>query len=198
MTSGKALFVATWCAFMLTGSVMSEAAVTYEIDPAHSTVIFKVKNREVSYVYGRFNTISGTIVTDTLRKPSKIEINAEVQAKSVDTNDKKRDRDLKSADFLKVSKNPTITFKTKDAKRLDENRFELTGDLTLLGVTKELTVIFEMTGKKKIELTYRLGGEVTFTIKRTDFGMDHMIPEIADEITIIVSLEGVLLIPPSG
>ncbi len=198
MKSGRAVFAAALGAFVLTGSVASQAAPTYEIDPDHSSVIFKVKNRDIVFVYGRFNKISGSIVTDTLRKPSKLDITAEVQAKSIDTNVTKRDRQLKGGEFLKVSKNRSITFKTKDSKRLEDGRFELVGELTLLGVAKEITVIFEPTGTGKASMAFQLGGHITFTIKRSDFGMDAMIPDIADEVTVFVSLEGKFNIPPSG
>lgn len=198
MKSGRAVLAAALGAFVLTGGVESQAAPTYEIDPDHSSVIFKVKNRDIVFVYGRFNTISGTIVTDILRKPSKLEITAEVEAKSIDTNVTKRDRHLKGGEFFNVSKYSSITFKTKDSKKLEDDRFELVGELTMLGVTKEITVIFEPTGTGKAEMAFQLGGHITFTIKRSDFGMDAMIPDIADEVTVFVSLEGKYDIPPSG
>ncbi|MGB2986202.1 MAG: YceI family protein [Phycisphaerae bacterium] len=198
MTCGRAFLVATLTAFVVAGGAGRAAAAEYKIDPDHSTVIFKVKSRDVSYVYGRFNSITGTIVVDNLRKPSKLEFNVEIKAKSLDTNNKERDRELKGADFFNTAKKPLITFKTKAVKKLEENMFEITGELSLLGITKELTVIFEQIGLKKVNMTFRLGGQSTFTIKRSDFGMTHMLSEIADEVTVIANIEGGYVIPPSG
>jgi polyisoprenoid-binding protein YceI len=198
MTSGRTLLAATLGAFVLTGSVASHAAPTYEIDPVHSSVVFKVKHRDVVFVYGRFNNVSGTIVTDKLRSFSTVEITAEVDTASIDTNSRERDKHLKSSEFFNASKNRKISFKTKSSKEVEDDRFELVGDLTLCGVTKEVTVVFEVTGTGKGDMVWLLGGHATFTIKRSEFGMDAMIPDIADEVTLMVGLNGLFNIPPSG
>ena len=175
MKSGRAVLAAVAGAFVLTGGAVSQAAPKYEIDPDHSSVIFKVKNRDIVFVYGRFNTISGSIVTDTLRRPFKLEITAEVLAKSIDTNVRKRDRQLKGSEFLKVSKNPSITFKTKDSKKMDDGRFELVGELTLLGVAKEITVIFEPTGTGYRHPSSQLRREEHQLRERPH--LDHVVPQ---------------------
>jgi len=192
-------FISACVLTVLVCGTSADAEMQYEIDNTHSSVIFKVKNRDLSYVLGFFQKISGTITLDRPLKPEKLKVDAEVDVKSLDTNDKKRDRHVTSPDFLDRAKFPTVSFKTKSVKMLESDQFELTGDLTLLGVSKELTVVFQMTGLKEIEPNvHRVGGETTFTIKRSDFGMNNMIPEIADEVTIMVNLEAERKIVPAG
>ncbi len=186
---------------VLAPCAVANAQIKYEIDKEHSSIIFKVKNRDITYIYGRFNDVSGTIEVNSLARPTRLTIKAQVKSKSIDTNSRKRDKHLKTPEFFGTSKNPVISFETKSSKRIerDSKRFELTGELKMLGVTKELTVVFEVTGKKLLTADqYRLGGQTSFTINRSDFGMDAMIPGIADEVTVIVTLEGQAKIIPSG
>jgi polyisoprenoid-binding protein YceI len=198
MTRSRAFYVTV--VSVLAGAWATQAAVATEftIDPAHSSIIFKVKNRDISYVYGRFNDISGTIVTDKPQDPTSVEVKIEVQAKSIDTNNKERDVHLKDADFLNAKKNATITFEGKTTKQLDRGKFEIKGELGLRGVKKEVTVILEQTGSKRVGAAFRFGGQSTFTIKRSDFGMDQMLDQIADEVTIMVNMEGEFKLPPTG
>jgi polyisoprenoid-binding protein YceI len=200
MVSRKAFLVGVLVASFAVGAVVSALpSLEYKIDPAHSMVIFKVLNGDVSFVYGRFNDISGTVSIDNRDEPKELAIKAEVEAKSVDTNDKKRDKHLKKEDFLDVKQFKKITFETKKNKRLEDGKFELTGDLTLLGETHPLTVVFEVTGVKKLGIgKYTIGGEATFTIKRSEFGMDKMPEEIADEVTVTVSIQATRDVPPAG
>jgi len=186
---------------VLLASGVAQAVMTeFKIDPTHSFVIFKVKNRGISYVYGRFNKVSGTIGVDDPDRTTQMEVSAEVGARSLDTNDRNRDKHVEGPDFLDAAKFKTISFKTTaESKPLEDNKFELTGELTLLGVTKELTITFEFLGIKKMEKgATRLGGETTFTIKRSEFGMDKMLEGVADEVTIIVSLQAERQPPAAG
>ena len=192
-------FVSACVLTVLVCGTSADADIVYEIDNTHSSVIFKIKNRDISYVLGFFQKISGTISLDRPLKPERLKVDAEVDVKSVDTNDKKRDRHVTSPDFLDRAKFPTVSFKTTSVKMLESNQFELTGELTLLGVSKEITVPFQMTGIKEVQPNvHRVGGETSFTIKRSNFGMNNMIPEIADEVTIMVNLEAERKIIPAG
>lgn len=200
MNSGKVV-TATLLVSLLTGGLTVRAAglQEYVIDSEHSAVIFKVKNRDITFIYGRFKIVSGTISANRRRNPTRIEIKAEVKAQSVDSNSKSRDRHIKGKEFFNTSKFKVISFESKESKKLEDNKFELTGELTLLGKTLPLTVIFEVTGSKSLDRgQYRMGGQTTFTIKRSDFGMDAMIPGIADEVTVIVSLEAERKVAPAG
>ena len=200
MGSGKQFLVATLAALVVAGGAKSAvAAAEYKIDPAQSTVIFKVKNRDISHVYGRFNSVSGLIKVNELRNPSEFDFTVEIRSKSLDTNDKKRDKKLKGPDFFNASAYPKITFVGKTGKKLKDKKFELTGKLDILGAKKDLTVIFQLTGVKRIKRgEYRLGGESTFTVKRSDLGMSFMLPEIADEVTIMVNIEAFVKLRPAG
>ncbi len=178
---------------------VSQAGAKYEIDSENSAVLFKVKNRDVSYVHGRFKGVSGSISADSLFNPTSFTFNVVVKAGSVDTNSKKRDRHISGKEFFNTSKYRKITFKSKSCKKLEDNQFEVVGNLTMLGKSKEITVVFHLIGSKKIGPTdWRLGGEVNFTIKRSEYGMITALDTIADEVEVTVSLEGAVTIHPAG
>ncbi len=200
MRSQRACLVATLAAVAAAGTAATaRAEAKYVIDPEHSTVIFKVKNRDVSYIFGRFNKLSGVITVDRLSDPSRFDINVEIKSKSLDTNNKKRDRDLTGAKFFNAAAHPKITFEGTTTRGLEDKKFELTGKLGFLGATTDLTVIIRQTGLERISRAeFRLGIESTFTINRSELGMEHMIPDIADEVTVIVNLEGRVELKPAG
>jgi len=182
------------------GPSVQAAMVDHDIDQDHSSILFKVKNRGVSYVVGRFNGISGTVKIDRPSKPTTLEFDVEINAGSIDTNSKKRDRDLSGNKFFDTSKHRKITFKSKACKQLEEDgMYEITGDLTLLGTTKELTVVFHLIGTlRESSSQNKLGGETTFTVKRSDFGMTNMLDSIDDEVTLMVNIEASSKMLPAG
>jgi len=170
----------------------------YKIDPVNSSVIFKVLNRDVSYVYGRFDDLAGVIIVDNRKNPKRFDVRCTIPAKSVDTNSKKRDKHLKSGDFFNVRKFKEISFETKKSKKITEGKFELDGALTLMGKTLPLTVDLDFTGAKSMGSQRLIGAHVSFTIKRSDFGMTQQLKGIADEVAIFVSLQAVYKMPPAG
>ncbi len=188
--------------FALIGTtVQAQSLKAFEIDKDHSAVVFKIKNRGISFVVGRFNDISGTISINKRSRPSELTVTAEVNPRSVDTGVRKRDRHLKGKDFFDTSTFKTIRFETKEFKRQDEDKskFELTGVLTLLGKKQSMTLIYEHLGVKTMpDKSIRIGGQTSFTLKRSEFGMNHMIPEIADEVTVTVYLEAKLSAQPAA
>ena len=199
MKSRQVLLGSLLVALAVGGGTVRGALLEFQIDPVHSSVVFKVKHNGIGFIYGRFNDIAGTLSVDNKKAPTKLEVKATVKTKSVDTNSKKRDKHLKKAEFLHLKKYKEITFEAKECVKLDDNKFELTGSLTLLGETLPLTVLLTITGTKKVEPGRdRIGGESTFTIKRSDFGMGKMLKGIADEVTIIVSIEAERYMPPAG
>ena len=111
----------------------------YEIDPVHSQVGFSVKHMMVSKVNGNFRKFSGTADIDD-KKPENSKVEVTIDASSIDTGNEKRDGHLKTADFFDTAKYPTITFKSKSVKSLGEGKFDVTGDLTMHGVTKSVTL----------------------------------------------------------
>jgi polyisoprenoid-binding protein YceI len=164
-------------------------AAEYKVDNVHSSVVFRIKHLGVSYFYGRFNDVSGKVVFNQA-EPDKSEFDIIVKSGSVDTNNEKRDQHLKSPDFFNARQYPEISFKSKSVKATDEGKYEVTGDLTLHGVTKSLTITAEHVGSGKDRGgAERIGFETTFTIKRTDFDMGYMAPDaLGDEVRLTVSL----------
>lgn len=159
---------------------------TYKVDPIHSTVIFRVNHLGTSWVYGRFDDVSGTFTVGD--KPS---FDMSVATDSIDTNNKQRDTHLKSADFFSVKEFPTITFKSTAVTSSGDKKFDVTGDLTMHGVTKSITVPMEFVGAADTKMGSRAGYLGHFTVKRSDYGMDKMIGPVGDEIDVTVSTEGV-------
>jgi polyisoprenoid-binding protein YceI len=165
------------------------AADTYKVDPVHSSVIYKIRHMGVTNHYGRFNTLGGTITMDEAA-PESGSIQLEIDANSFDSGNVKRDEHVKGPDFLNVKQFPTITFKSTQLKKTGDKTLDLTGDLTLHGVTKPINAKLELIGKGKNPRGGEVaGGEATFTIKRSDFGMAFMLQGLSDEIGIIVGIE---------
>ena len=167
------------------------SAETYKLDPAHSSIVFRVKHLGVSYVFGRFNGPTGSFVFDE-SAPSKCAIEMQAETKNVDTAVEKRDTHLKSPDFFNAGEYPLVSFKSKSVKKLSENTYEVSGDLALLGKTRPITVKVNATGAGKDPWgNFRRGFETSFSIKRSDFGMDFMMGGVSDEVNLTVSLEGI-------
>ena len=143
---------------------------TWTIDPAHSHVEFAVKHLMISTVKGRFAVVQGTIVTDE-SDPAKGRVEVAIDADSIDTREAQRDAHLKSADFFDVEKFPKLTFtSTKIAG--DRDSFKLTGDLTIHGVTRPVTLDVTSEGRGKDPWGGdRAGFSATGKIKRSEFGL---------------------------
>ncbi len=166
-----------------------QAADTFKIDPVESSVVFSV-TYGVSNFYGRFNDVSGTVVFDKA-DPSKSSLELTIPVESVDTHNEKRDQHLKSPDFFNAKQFPVMTFKSKKVESSGDT-YNVTGEFTLHGVTKPLTLEIKKGGEGKgMEGEIRGGGETHFTIKRSDYGMKFMQGPVGDEINIVVSLEGI-------
>lgn len=170
---------------------LSAAPVTFQVDPVHSFVIFKVRHMNVGNAYGEFNDFKGTLVYDA-EAPEKSSLDLTIDVNSLDTKNAKRDEHVKSPDMLNAKQFPTITYKSTAVKKLDDTHFELTGDLTMHGVTKPVTAKLEKIGQATDPKGgERIGGETTFTIKRSDYGMPGMQGALGDDITITVAIEAI-------
>jgi len=180
------LVVALISAFVLSAN----AADTFKVDPVHTFVLFNVQHLGIANTYGRFNDISGIVVFDK-ENPSKSSVELSVPVESLDTHNSIRDKSLKSPDFFDAKQFPTMTFKSTRVEGSGDT-LKVSGDLMIHGVTKPLTVDFKKGGEGKgVFGEMRGGGETHFTIRRSDFGMNFEQGEVADEVNIIVSLEGV-------
>lgn len=170
----------------------ARAAETFTVDPVHSSILFRVKHMNAGHIYGRFNKFSGSFAFDD-KNPSECKLEMEVKLESLDTAVKARDDHLRGPDFFNAKQFPTMTFKATGLKAKDEKNYEVTGDLTIHGETKSVTVKLERIGTAKDPRSGkpRTGWETTFSIKRSDFGMKNMLEFIGDEVRITVAVEGV-------
>jgi polyisoprenoid-binding protein YceI len=161
------ILVAALCGPVLT----VQAADIYKIDPVHSAIGFKVRHLFTD-VNGSFKKFEGTINVDP-DHPEKSSVTATIDTASVDTKNEKRDEDLRSADFFDAAKYPTITFKSKSVKQTGTDSGDIVGDLTMHGVTREVTLQVKFLGKGM-----GMGGKTvsgwqvtTAPIKRSDYGL---------------------------
>ena len=142
---------------------------TYQLDPAHTSVTFKVRHMMVSNVKGTFGKVSGTINFDP-EKTENSSVEVAIEAASIDTNNEKRDAHLRSADFLDVETHPSLTFKSRKISRKGD-QWIATGDLTIRGVTKQVDLPFTLSGPAADPWGNQvIGIETSFSINRTDFG----------------------------
>ena len=172
-------------------------ADTWNIDPAHTNVEFSVRHMMISNVKGQFQKTSGTITTNG-SDPASATIDATIDASSVDTRVEKRDMHLKSPEFLDVAKYPTITFKSTKVEAAGANKWKVTGDLTLHGVTKPVVLDVESSGPPvSVMGNMRAGASAKTEIKRSDFGLTwNKVLEsggvmVGDEVAISIDLEAV-------
>jgi len=161
-------------------------AGTYTVDPVHTSVVFKIKHLNTSNFYGRFDKTKGSF---TLGDTGSFEFTVETD--SVDTNQSKRDSDIKGPDLLGAKEFSEIKFVGKNFKKSGDG-WSGTGDLTFRGVTKPLAVEIHQTGAGKSPMGNKeiAGIETTFTIKRSDFGSKAMAGMLGDEVTLWVASEG--------
>ena len=171
-------------------------AATWNLDPAHTSVQFSVRHLMVSTVRGAFAKVTGTAQVDE-KDLTRTKIQATIDAASIDTRVEKRDAHLKSPDFLDVAKYPTITFVSKKIEQVDPGHFKVTGDLTLHGVTREVSLNVEGPTPeiKDPQGEVRAGAQATTKINRKDFGVTWNLAleaggvAVSDEVTITIDVE---------
>jgi len=165
-------------------------AGTWQIDPNHTAAQFSVRHLGVSTVRGAFTKVSGSAQHDPA-DPSKDNLEATIDANSIDTRVEMRDKDLRSPNFFDVQKYPTITFHSKQTKVAGPGKLLITGDLTIHGITKE--VVLDVDGPsapiKDPWGNQRIGASATTKIKRQDFGITSLPGVVGDEITITIDVE---------
>jgi polyisoprenoid-binding protein YceI len=166
-------------------------AGTWQIDPKHTAAQFSVKHLGVSTVRGAFSKVTGSVTHDPA-EPSKDSLEATIDASTVDTRLEMRDNDLKSPHFFDVQKFPSITFKSKSVKSTGSGKLQMTGDLTMHGVTKE--VVLDVDGpsapiKDPMGPGQRIGASASTKIIRQDFGIVGAPGVVGDEVTITIDAE---------
>lgn len=184
--SQQAFLLVAWIAAF--AAAAPAATSTWQIDPNHSTAQFVVRHLGISNVQGDFTKVSGTIVLDD-QDISKSNVTAAIDASSVDTRVTMRDNDLKSANFFDVVKYPTMTFQSTKIWSSGNGTAKMTGNLTIHGVTKEVT--FDVTGPSAPVNTMgvRRGVEATTSISRKDFGITADAGIVGDDVKITIDAE---------
>ena len=162
----------------------------YKLDPDHANVVFQISHLGYSTFIGRFDKITGDLNFNSA-KPEKSKLKVTVDAGSIDTKVAALDEHLKKADFFDTAKYPEITFKSTKVEKLSDSTGRVTGDLTLHGVTKPVTldVTFHGGGANPMMKKVILGFGAVTKIKRSDFGISQYVPMVGDEVTLIIEAE---------
>ncbi|HEX2912479.1 MAG TPA: YceI family protein [Chloroflexia bacterium] len=171
----------------------------FVIDNSHSLVEFSVKHMMVATTKGRFEKFQGVIELDDAN-PANSSVEATIEVTSINTHDEKRDGHLRSADFFDVENYPQITFKsTKVEQGKEDDHFQVTGDLTIHGVSREVTLDVEYAGQAKNPWGITVAGFSTrTTINRKDFGLNWNVALetggvlVSDKVTISLEIEAAL------
>jgi polyisoprenoid-binding protein YceI len=175
---------------------LADTTTSWALDPAHTSVTFRVKHMMVTNVRGEFQSVSGTAVWNPAH-PEKSSVDVTIDVASVNTRDEKRDAHLRSADFFDVEKFPTMTFRSKGITRKKDGQLELVGELTIRGTTR--IVVLDVEGPTPPHADpwggTRIGASARTSIKRSEFGMMYnSVLEaggvlIGDEVTIEIDAE---------
>jgi polyisoprenoid-binding protein YceI len=158
---------------MTTASIpaLTELTGTYTLDPAHTRIGFVARHAMVTKVRGSFDEFAGTAVLDGAN-PANSRVEVTIEAASIDTRNAQRDEHLRGNDFLAMQEYPKITFASTGVRQAGETTFEVTGDLTIKGVTNSVTIPFEFEGAAKDPFgNERVGLEGSVTINRKDYGV---------------------------
>lgn len=165
------------------------AADEYAYDPVHSSISFKARHLDISWIHGRFNQVQGKFSIDR-QDPTKSTFQLTIDVDSVDTANAARDEHLRQPDYFDTKQFPTIEFKSTRVKKIDGG-YEVTGDFTMHGTTKSIT--FPLYSSKEITWngSKRVGFSTELSLKRSDFGFDEsQIGAIGDEAMILIDCEG--------
>ena len=168
-------------------------AADYAIDKQgqHAFVNFKISHLGYSWLYGTFKDFDGTFSFDAAN-PEASKVNVTLKTASVDTNHAERDKHLRSADFLNVSKHDTATFESTSVKSTGEGTADVTGNLTLNGVTKPVVIAAKFIGEGQDPWGgYRAGFEGTTTLKLKDFDISMDLGPASESVELIISIEGI-------
>ena len=175
---------------------------TWAVDKGHSTTVFKVRHFAANVV-GQFREFDGAIQIDRA-DPAKSSVEFTINAASVDTGSENRDKHLRSADFFDVEKNPTITFKSVSVTPKAKDQFDVTGDFTMRGVTKRITLPVTFLGFVKTSRGEKGGFEIETVINRKDYGViwNRALDEggfmLSDDVKVSINLEVDKKAPPAA
>ena len=163
----------------------------WQIDPAHTTVGFTVRHMGISNVHGRFTKVSGSATVDD-SDMTKSSVNATMDIASITTGNDSRDNDLRSPNYFDAAQFPTMTFKSKSITKNGDNKLKIVGDLTIKGVTKEVTLDVDgPSSPVKMGPNQRRGLSASTSVNRKDFGVGAKTPAamVGEEIKIEIDAE---------
>jgi polyisoprenoid-binding protein YceI len=166
------------------------APVAYEIDGRHTQVLFTYSHFGLSNITGRFGDVSGTIAFDAA-DPAASRVDVKIPIASVSTGVPKLDEHLQSPDFFDAARYPTATFTSTAVTAAGEGKWQVAGNLSLHGVTRPavLDATTNFVGPHPMNKAPVAGFDATTTIKRSEFGVDRMIPGVPDEVRIRITVE---------
>jgi polyisoprenoid-binding protein YceI len=176
--------------------VATAAPESFTLDPYHSSVLFAIDHLGLSTVHGRFDKFAGKFTIDRAAKKGDVDLT--IDTASVNTNDsdkgsrqRSRDEHLRSADFFNAAEFPKMTYKSTNVVFTGDNPTSVEGNLTLLGVTKPVSLKIDRFKCNPASATAkeRCGGDGSGKVKRSDFGMSRGVPQIGDELQLTISFE---------
>lgn len=183
----------------LFASAPLSAADRYEFDPAHTSILYFVEHMGLSEMQGEFHGFTGTLLIDRddLAKSS---VDVAIDAAGVDMDNDKLNEHLKTKDFFNVAVHPKLTFKSTKVETKGENALAVTGDLTLLGVTKPVTLAVTLKQVDAHPFAGRpaVGIHAEATILRSDFGMNYIVGPVADVVKIRIDSEAIQAAPEAA
>ena len=168
---------------------LTTAADEYTYDGVHSSVSFKARHIDISWIHGRFNQVEGKFSIDR-QHPEKSTFQLTIKVESIDTANAARDEHLRQPDYFDAKQFPTIEFKSTSVKPIKDG-YEVTGDFTMHGTTKKVT--FPLIGGKEVEWmnSKHVGFSTELKVKRSDYNFDKsQIGTIGDEAIIMIDCEG--------
>jgi polyisoprenoid-binding protein YceI len=176
---------------MLVPLAAAHGADVYNIEPNHTSATFQFKHQGFSTFTGKFAKVSGTVTVDQAAKTGSADIT--IDATSITTGVPKFDEHLQSKDFFEVATYPTITFKSQKFQFKGDQLASLSGDLTIHGVTKPvtLTVTSFVCKEHPMAKMPACGADAKTTIKRSEFGMGNFVPMVGDEIPLQIEIEAI-------
>lgn len=177
---------------------LQAAAVTYKLDPHHTMVLASWSHFGYSHPTANFGMSEGSLVFDP-QHPAQASVQVSLPLALLDTHVAALDEHLKKADFFDTSRFPQITFKSTKVQPLGDNKFRVTGDLTMHGVTRPVVLnatLNQRTAPPASEVP-KIGFDATTSLKRSDFGISMFTPKVGDEITIRITTEGSAEAPAS-
>lgn len=185
---------AVWFTCLAAVSPTGLAAETYDVDTSHTSIVFSVSHINMSYTYGFFRKSQGRYMLDRTN-PANSRFQFSIAADSLDTNNADRDKHLRSPDFFNVQQFPTITFESTSVTQSNTEsgvEYQVTGNLTMHGVTRQITIPLKMLGEGVGPYgKYRSGFFGQFSLKRSDFGMSNLLNMVGDAVGVTVSFEGI-------